>query len=130
MYRKARRDLLQLTQIRRVNRDIRSRARAGTAKRPLRAFRAFVRRIEADLAFAHRAQRDRSRRPFCSSRLSTFSFQLALYERDHQGGRALANIPREGYIDFNNFPFRTGMKVYWLNCDRRAGQRSAFITAR
>lgn len=43
--------------------------------------------------------------PSAAVEVSEISFHLALCERDPAGAaRALANIPREGYIDFNNFP--------------------------
>jgi tetratricopeptide (TPR) repeat protein len=44
--------------------------------------------------------------PSAAAEVSEISFLLALCERDPaQAARALANIPREGYVDLHNFPF-------------------------
>ena len=101
----------------------------------LRAFRAFVRAAaEADLTPLRTVLNTiEAEDPSAAAALSAVSFQLALYERDPaRAVRALANIPREGYIDFNNFPFpHTWYEGLLAKLRQDApAERSAFITAR
>jgi TolB-like protein/Tfp pilus assembly protein PilF len=101
----------------------------------LRAFRAFVQAAaKADLTPLRTVLNTiEAEDPSAAAALSAVSFQLALYERDPaRAVRALANIPREGYIDFNNFPFPHAWYEGLLAKLRQdaPAERSAFITAR
>jgi TolB-like protein/predicted Zn-dependent protease/tRNA A-37 threonylcarbamoyl transferase component Bud32 len=63
------------------------------AQADMQSLRAVLNKIEAE-------------GPSSAAQVSEISFQLALCERDVTAAtRALRNISREGYIDFNGFPF-------------------------